>query len=77
MVNTIYTLAQNKESVSLGSDLSNVRYLTLCIVFRKFVRKYTQFLEKYGCSIRKYIEDGVYLPAMDPFLSRHVSRKSI
>ena len=53
------------------------RYSTLCIAFRKFVRKYTQVLEKYGWSIRKHIEDGVCLPAMDPFLSRHVSRRSI
>ena len=53
------------------------RYSTLCIAFRKFARKYTQVLEKYGWSIRKHIEDGVCLPAMDPFLSRHVSRRSI
>ena len=50
---------------------------TLCIAFRKFARKYIQVLEKYGWSICKHIEDGVCLPAMDPFLSRHVSRKSI
>ena len=31
-----------------------VRYSTLCIVFRKFVRKYTQVLEKYGCSVHVY-----------------------
>ena len=53
------------------------RYSTLCIAFRKFARKYTQVLEKYGWSIRKHIEDGVCLLAMDPFLSRHVSRRSI
>ena len=53
------------------------RYSTLCIAFRKFARKYTQVLEKYGWSICKHIEDGVCLPAMDPFLSRHVSRRSI
>ena len=53
------------------------RYSTFCIVFRKFARKYTQVLEKYGSSIRKHIEDGVCLPAMDPFLSHHVSHKSI
>ena len=53
------------------------RYSTLCIAFRKFARKYTQVLEKYGWSIRKHIEDGVCLPAMDLFLSRHVSRRSI
>ena len=52
------------------------RYSALCIAFRKFAKKYTQVLEKYGCSIRKHIEDGVCLPAMDPFLSRHVSRRS-
>ena len=53
------------------------RYSTLCIAFRKFARKYTQVLEKYGWSIRKHIEDGVCLLAMDPFLSHHVSRRSI
>ena len=52
------------------------RYSALCIAFRKFAKKYTQVLEKYGCSIRKHIEDGVCLPTMDPFLSRHVSRRS-
>ena len=52
------------------------RYSALCVAFRKFAKKYTQVLEKYGCSIRKHIEDGVCLPAMDPFLSRHVSRRS-
>ena len=52
------------------------RYSALCIAFRKFAKKYTQVLEKYGCSIRKHIEDGVCLPATDPFLSRHVSRRS-
>ena len=52
------------------------RYSALCIAFRKFAKKYTQVLEKYGYSIRKHIVDGVCLPAMDPFLSRHVSRRS-
>ena len=40
------------------------RYSTLCIAFRKFARKYTQVLEKYGWSIRKHIEDGVCLQAL-------------
>ena len=31
----------------------------------------------YGRSVRRHIEDGVCLPAMDKFLSRHVSRRSI
>ena len=53
------------------------RYSTLCITFRKFARKYTQVLEKYGWSIRKYFEDGVCLQATDPLLSRHVSRRPI
>ena len=50
------------------------RYSASCIAFRKFAKKYTQVSEKYGCSIRKHIEDGVCLPVMDPFLSRHVTR---
>ena len=33
-------------------------------------------LDKYGCSTRKHVEDGVCLPAMEEFLSRHVSRIS-
>ena len=45
-------------------------------MYSKFAKKLTQVLEKYGCSIHKHIEDGVCLPAMDPFLSRHVSRRS-
>ena len=34
-------------------------------------------LDKYGCSTRKHVEDGVCLPAMEEFLSRHVSRRYI
>ena len=32
-------------------------------------------MDKYGCSVRRHIEDGVCLPA--GYLSRHVSRRSI
>ena len=53
------------------------RYSALCLTFKRFAKKFTQVLDKYGCSIRKHIEDGICLPAMDPFLSRHVSRRSI
>ena len=53
------------------------RYSALCVTFKRFAKKFTQVLDKYGCSIRKHIEDGICLPAMDPFLSRHVSRRSI
>ena len=67
----------HKEAIVRSEEFLSVRYSTLCIAFRKFARKYTQVLEKYGWSIRKHIEDGVCLPAMDPFLSRHVSRRSI
>ena len=52
------------------------RYSSLCIAFRKFAKKHTQVLGKYGRSVRRHIEDGVCLPAMDKFLSRHVSRRS-
>ena len=34
-------------------------------------------LDKYGCSTCKHVEDGVCLPAMEEFLSRHVSRRYI
>ena len=49
----------------------------LCIAFWKFAKKHTQVLGKYGHSVHRHIEDGVCLPAMDKFLSRHVSRRSI
>ena len=43
----------------------------------EFAKKHVWFVDKYGCSVRRHIADGVCLPAMDPFQSRHVSRRSI
>ena len=37
------------------------RYSALCVAFCKFAKKHTQLLDKYGCSVRRHIEDGVCL----------------
>ena len=49
------------------------RYSDLCRSFQKFARKHPNILNKYNYSIRKHVEDGICLPTMSSFLSRHVS----
>ena len=49
------------------------RYLELCKAFKKFARSHVDVFSKYDCSVRKHIQDGMYLPACDMFLGRHVS----
>ena len=49
------------------------RYSDLCRSFQKFARKHPNILNKYYYSIRKHVEDGICLPTMSSFLSRHVS----
>ena len=51
------------------------RYSDLCMSFYKFAKRHAQIMNKYSCSIRKHVEDGICLPAMDRFLSRHVSHR--
>ena len=33
------------------------------MAFRKFVRSHVGIITKYGCSVRKHIEEGICLPA--------------
>ena len=35
------------------------------MAFRKFSRSYVGIITKYGCSVRKHIEEGICLPATD------------
>jgi hypothetical protein len=49
------------------------RYSDLCKAFRNFAKRHGQILNKYNFSIRKHVQDGICLPAMNSFLSRHVS----
>ena len=51
------------------------RYSDLCRSFNKFAKRHAQIMNKYSCSIRKHVEDGICLPGMDRFLSRHVSHR--
>ena len=49
------------------------RYSDLCRSFSKFAKKHQRVVDKYNYTIRRHVEDGVCLPAMNRFLSRHVS----
>ena len=49
------------------------KYSSLCKAFDKFARRHGQILDKYGLGVRRYIDDGICLPVVDSFLSRHVS----
>ena len=49
------------------------RYSGLCKAFDKFARRRGQILDKYGLGVRRHIDDGICLPVVDTFLSRHVS----
>ena len=45
-------------------------YSGLCMAFRKFARSHVGIITKYGCSVRKHIEEC--LPATDAFLSCNI-----
>ena len=47
-------------------------YSGLCMAFRKFARSHVGIITKYGCSVRKHIEEGICLPATDAFLSHNI-----
>ena len=49
-------------------------YSGLCMAFRNFARSHVHvgIINKYGCSVRKHIEEGICLPAPDAFLSRNI-----
>ena len=49
------------------------RYSDLGRSFYKFAKKHQRVVDKYNHTIRRHIEDGVCLPAMNRFLSRHAS----
>ena len=53
------------------------RFQVLCVMCSFVEICKEAVLDKYGCSTRKHVEDGVCLPAMEEFLSRHVSRRYI
>ena len=46
-------------------------YSGLCIAFERFAKYHAGIVNKYGCSIRKHIEEGICLPAIDGFLGRN------
>ena len=47
-------------------------YSGLCTACRTFARSHVGSITKYGCSVRKHIEEGICLPATDAFLSRNI-----
>ena len=53
------------------------RYTDLQKSFVKFAKKYTQIISKYGYSVRRHLEEGISLPAMDKFIGRFVTRRKI
>ena len=48
-------------------------YSRLCVAFKKFSRSHANIFTKYKCSVRKQIEEGICLPAIDDLLSRNVT----
>ena len=42
-------------------------YSGLCMAFSQISCRH------YGCSVKKHIEEGIYLPAMDGFVSQNMS----
>ena len=51
-------------------------YSGLCMAFMKFARSHVGIITKYGCSVRKHIEEGICLPATDAFLSRNICKRT-
>ena len=51
-------------------------YSGLCIAFKRFAKYHAGIVSKYGCSVRKDIEEGICLPAIDGFLSRNICIRS-
>ena len=43
------------------------------MAFKKFARNHVDIISKYKYSVRKHIEEGICLPAVDGFLSRNVT----
>ena len=43
------------------------------MAFKKFARRHAGIFSKYNCSVRKHIEEGICLPAIDAFLCRNVT----
>ena len=37
------------------------RYSDLCRSFYKFAKKHAQIMNKYSCSVRKHVEDGIII----------------
>ena len=48
-------------------------YSGLCMTFKKFARNHVDIISKYKYSVRKHIEEGICLPAVDGFLSKNVT----
>ena len=53
-------------------------YEGLCMVaFRKFARSHEGIITKYGCSVRKHIEEGIFEARGRPGMIRHMRRRTV
>ena len=48
-------------------------YSELCRTFKKFSKHHADIITKYGCSVRRHIDEGICLPVIDAFLDRNVT----
>ena len=46
------------------------------MVFKKFTRNHVDIISKYKYSVRKHIEEGICLPAVDDFLSKYATTRA-
>ena len=51
-------------------------YSRLCRAFRRFSRMHATIFSKFGCSVRKHIQEGICLPALDVALGRHITTRN-
>ena len=68
-------------SLSYLITIDNGKYSTAVydkrdsMAFKKFARRHAGIFSKYNCSVRKHIEEGICLPAIDGFLCRNVTTR--
>ena len=48
-------------------------YSRLCAAFKKFSRSHASIFSKYGCSVRRHIEEGICLPATVAQLNKNIT----
>ena len=51
-------------------------YSRLCRAFSRFSRTHASIFSKFGCSVRKHIQEGICLPALDEALGRRITTRN-